>query len=72
VIKTFGRRQLNISFADKRPRHEKRKPKQGGNVNDEKGNDDDNESSKLYIVCTIQSCRFYHSVVVYFTWIQKA
>ena len=72
VIKTFGGRQLNISFADKRPRHEKRKPKQGGNVNDENCNDDDNESSKLHIVFTIQSCRVYHSVVVYFTGIQKA
>lgn len=31
VVKTFGGRQLSVCFADKKPKHEKRKRKQGRN-----------------------------------------
>ena len=31
VVKTFGGRQLSVCFADKKPKHEKRKMKQGRN-----------------------------------------
>lgn len=47
VVKTFGGRQLNICFADKKPKHEKRKMKQSsGNadVGDADIGDDDNLS----------------------------
>ena len=32
VVKKFGGRQLSVCFADKKPKHEKRKMKQGGNT----------------------------------------
>ena len=31
VVKTFGGRQLSVCFADKKPKHEKRKMKEEGN-----------------------------------------
>lgn len=35
VVKTFGGRQLSVCFADKKPKHEKRKMKQGENPEDD-------------------------------------
>lgn len=54
VVKTFGGRQVNICFADKKPKHEKRKLKQSGNVNrddDDDDGDNDENSSELFVVC---------------------
>ena len=44
VVKKFGGRQLNICFADKKPKHEKRKLKQGGSTDID---DDGGHQSKL-------------------------
>ena len=35
VVKKFGGRQLSVCFADKKPKHEKRKMKQEGNGEDD-------------------------------------
>ena len=48
VVKKFGGRQLNISFADKKPKHEKRKLKQGGST----GIVDDGGRQSKSINCT--------------------
>ena len=47
AIKTFGGRQLSICFADKKPKHEKRKLEQDRNVShgDDSRNDGDNVNS---------------------------
>lgn len=55
AVKTYGGRQLSICFADKKPKHEKRKRKQDGNhVND--GNDDNSGELVVHYI-TVHSCR---------------
>jgi len=44
VVKTFGGRQISVCFADKKPKHEKRKMKQSGNAEA----DDYGSLSELY------------------------
>ena len=46
VVKTFGGRQLSVCFANKKPKHEKRKMKHGGNP---KGNDYGSLSEALFV-----------------------
>ena len=55
-VKTFGGRQLSISFADKKPKHENRKRKQAGDVNN--GDDEENASELLTMKCVLFVCLF--------------
>ena len=48
AVKTFGGRQLSICFADKKPKHEKRKLEQDRNVSHGDDSHDDGDNSSEY------------------------
>ena len=58
-VKTFGGRQLSISFVDKKPKHENRKCKQAGDVKD--GDDEGNASELLTMKRVLFVCLVVHS-----------